>query len=380
MSDQVSSLNSEPPVYQLGLPPCNGAYSCAACAVAAVVFHETGHTVTPEQVYAASGNPNGCSGLTPAQVLRALNALGVTGYAYHPNATPSQVLAATDHGIVLTGVAYSAYPTKGKSANQAEYGGKVDLGFGGPHMITVWGRRQWPPAPPGTVFQTPTAGKSDWRAWVRDPDHTQGYTPTYDRMLTTQLSRAMAALVGSGSPPWPCTFAIGRGMPLMASESDPPGFNIPIDEAVGTDGLKAPRHIETPPAHGRLGRNDPHPEDTHPRLKLGKYLPAVPAPPAEVDFYSKVEAWGMLLNDQLGDCVAAAIGHVVESESSYAQPAEVVVTDAEVLAQYERVGGYVPGQPNTDQGENVKMRSGLADARHGGVQVPRLRAGRTRRT
>src|SRR5580658_8869232 len=44
-------------------------------------------------------------------------------------------------------------------------------------------------------------------------------------------------------------------------------------------------------------------------LRLAKYLTAVPPPPASCDWTKGVTEWGMMLNDALGDCTCAAIGH-----------------------------------------------------------------------
>lgn len=49
-----------------------------------------------------------------------------------------------------------------------------------------------------------------------------------------------------------------------------------------------------------------------PHLKLGTYLTtALPAPPASSDWLSPVPAtdWGMLGNDQWGDCTCAGVAH-----------------------------------------------------------------------
>lgn len=97
-----------------------------------------------------------------------------------------------------------------------------------------------------------------------------------------------------------------------------------------------------------FGRLPVHPEATHPRLKLAPFLRAV-APPASVDWYSRVTDWPMYLNDQLGDCTEAMVGHIIESVSTYGSAIDVI-EDYDVLAAYERVSGYNPDDPSTDQG------------------------------
>lgn len=99
------------------------------------------------------------------------------------------------------------------------------------------------------------------------------------------------------------------------------------------------------------GRLPPHQEDTHPRLKLGPFLTAaLPAPPPAVDWYSHVSDWPMYLNDQLGCCTESMVGHKIENASTYGTGSTVAITDNDVLAAYERVSGYKPGDPSTDNG------------------------------
>ena len=60
----------------------------------------------------------------------------------------------------------------------------------------------------------------------------------------------------------------------------------------------------------------------------------------------------MMLNDTLGDCTCTAMGHEVQVATAN-HGHEVTVPDSAVLTAYEAVGGYVPGQPNTDQAANM---------------------------
>ena len=101
---------------------------------------------------------------------------------------------------------------------------------------------------------------------------------------------------------------------------------------------------------GMLGALPPHPESTHPRVKLSNHLSAaaLPPTPAVVDYASKVRTWPMYLNDQLGDCTCAGIGHSVQAWTAYAKGL-VTLPNSAVLDLYERMG-YVPGDPSTDQG------------------------------
>ena len=102
----------------------------------------------------------------------------------------------------------------------------------------------------------------------------------------------------------------------------------------------------------KLGKRE---RRTDPRtLQLRDYLDPVklPEPPAEVSYCVKVPSWPMLLNDVLGDCVIAAMGHMVQQWTFYASGGAhmLVMADAEAQAAYSAIGGYVPGDPETDNG------------------------------
>ncbi len=85
-------------------------------------------------------------------------------------------------------------------------------------------------------------------------------------------------------------------------------------------------------------------------LQLANYLtPAAPRPPVKAGYINKVSKWPMHLNDTLGDCVIAAMAHMVEQWTAYSGN-PVIITDGVVEQTYERVGGYNPGDPTTDQG------------------------------
>jgi hypothetical protein len=85
-------------------------------------------------------------------------------------------------------------------------------------------------------------------------------------------------------------------------------------------------------------------------LRLERYFTAaLPAPPAARNWSNGVINWGMLLNDTLGDCTIAGVGHAVQA-FSVNTGREAVVGDAEVLSYYEAWDGYRPADPNSDQG------------------------------
>ncbi len=86
-------------------------------------------------------------------------------------------------------------------------------------------------------------------------------------------------------------------------------------------------------------------------LKLGRYFTsALPAAPSQVNWHNKgIANFGMMLNDSLGDCTIAGLGHAIQIWSSNAYK-EITVPDSSILTAYEQWCGYVPGNPATDQG------------------------------
>ena len=85
-------------------------------------------------------------------------------------------------------------------------------------------------------------------------------------------------------------------------------------------------------------------------LQLARYLtPTLPPPPPAKDWTHGITGWGMMLNDQLGDCTIAGVGHAVQVWTAN-NGSEVTVSDTTVETYYERWDGYVPGNPSTDNG------------------------------
>ena len=88
-------------------------------------------------------------------------------------------------------------------------------------------------------------------------------------------------------------------------------------------------------------------------LKLAKYLtPALTPPPLRCRWSRGFNInWGMMLNDDVGDCTEAAKGHTIQT-LTMDNGRRITVPDSVVLAQYEANGGYNPNDPSTDQGED----------------------------
>lgn len=87
-------------------------------------------------------------------------------------------------------------------------------------------------------------------------------------------------------------------------------------------------------------------------LKLARYLDRAELPsfPERVEWSTKVPAWPMFLNDQIGDCTCASAAHGIRVWTANASGAPAPISEAEVLHAYEAVGGYRPGDPSTDNG------------------------------
>jgi hypothetical protein len=127
-------------------------------------------------------------------------------------------------------------------------------------------------------------------------------------------------------------------------------------------------------------RNDPTLVDPT-KLKLGKgtarhdprtllmasYVAGtLPTPPASYDLTSKVKAWGMMENDQIGDCTCAAAGHLIMEWTANAGKKMATPSDKQVVAAYSAVTGYNPTTGANDNGAveidvlNYWRQSGIA--------------------
>jgi hypothetical protein len=111
-------------------------------------------------------------------------------------------------------------------------------------------------------------------------------------------------------------------------------------------------------------RNDPTQIDTK-KLKLGKstarhdprtlLLAAyvshdLPTPPPLFDLTTKVKAWGMMENDQIGDCTCAAAGHLIMEWTANAGKKMVTPSDKQIVGAYSAVTGYNPTTGANDNG------------------------------
>ncbi len=113
----------------------------------------------------------------------------------------------------------------------------------------------------------------------------------------------------------------------------------------------------------RSGKLAPHPEDTHPRLKLRTVLDvAAVTVPETVDYLTAGGSYPMDGNDSWGDCVWADYAHEIQATTALARGSAAVLGLTTVLAAYSAVTGFdpkagPPGANDTDQGTN--MQDGL---------------------
>lgn len=94
---------------------------------------------------------------------------------------------------------------------------------------------------------------------------------------------------------------------------------------------------------------------------------ALPTPPARFGHGTMYRDWGLLGNDQYGDCVFAGAGHETMLWKHLAGH-PVTFTDQAVLSDYSAVTGFDPADPNTDQGTDMRaalsyrQKTGVVDA------------------
>ncbi len=75
----------------------------------------------------------------------------------------------------------------------------------------------------------------------------------------------------------------------------------------------------------------------------------IPPLPVSVEWGRKVSTWPMYGNDSMGDCTCAAVGHIIQEETSE-ESTEVRVPESAILRAYEAVSGYDPTTGANDNG------------------------------
>jgi hypothetical protein len=84
-------------------------------------------------------------------------------------------------------------------------------------------------------------------------------------------------------------------------------------------------------------------------------MKSLPTPPEVCSYFttSVVDVLSqMYLNDTLGDCVIAELGHTagVLTGNANGSSGAAIFTDQQITTLYSAIGGYVPGDPSTDNG------------------------------
>lgn len=130
----------------------------------------------------------------------------------------------------------------------------------------------------------------------------------------------------------------------------------------------AVRKLQPAEADARAGvrmKSDPSKIDPS-KLKLGKGLarhdprtllmasyvtPSLPTPPASFDLTTKVKTpWGMMENDQIGDCTCAAAGHLIMEWTANAGKKMAMPSNKQIVGAYSAVTGYNPTTGANDNG------------------------------
>lgn len=110
-----------------------------------------------------------------------------------------------------------------------------------------------------------------------------------------------------------------------------------------------------------------------PRVRLNAFLtseePSRAAQQASsVDYLSRVTEWGVLGNDEYGDCAWAGMAHLLMANAAYTAAGAVSFTTDGVLKAYAEATGFDPKDPSTDQGTvlqdalNFMVKHGMVDA------------------
>ena len=130
----------------------------------------------------------------------------------------------------------------------------------------------------------------------------------------------------------------------------------------------AVKKLNTHPTNARKSvtvKSDPTRIDPF-KLKLGKQpvrhdprtllfasytTPALPAPPPALNIATEVKSpWGMMDNDQIGDCTCAAAGHLIMEWTASAQSKMFTPSDQQIVAAYSAITGYNPATGANDNG------------------------------
>jgi hypothetical protein len=86
-------------------------------------------------------------------------------------------------------------------------------------------------------------------------------------------------------------------------------------------------------------------------LQLASYLPAkLPPRPFQKNWLMGLPSIPMYCNDSLGCCVISRMAHQLDLWSYLTTGKIIGFSDADIIGMYSAIGGYVPGDPSTDNG------------------------------
>jgi hypothetical protein len=117
----------------------------------------------------------------------------------------------------------------------------------------------------------------------------------------------------------------------------------------------------------KLGKREATPDNRD--LRFAAYLVELPKVPARFGHGLIYRDWGMLGNDNYGDCVWAGAAHETMLWNKLVHRRQIPFTDTAVLSDYAAVTGFNPEDSSTDQGTYVRdaMRyrqdTGVVDAK-----------------
>jgi hypothetical protein len=107
---------------------------------------------------------------------------------------------------------------------------------------------------------------------------------------------------------------------------------------------------------GKYGMRAPAP-GVRWKLRMGDYVDTTSLPPIPKGAFGHMDSvkvpWGMLKNDELGCCVISGAEHEHMLWNAEAGKPIPQFGDKSTVTNYEKLAGYVPGNPDTDQGTDM---------------------------
>jgi len=84
-------------------------------------------------------------------------------------------------------------------------------------------------------------------------------------------------------------------------------------------------------------------------LRMQDYVDLTAEVPVSQDWGSDIGYWGMMRNDEIGDCTCASAAHMIQCWTGNCGD-EAEIADDCVVGFYSAVSGYDPAHPDTDRG------------------------------